>query len=117
PSQTVWAIRAGYGDTARTFRTKDALWNPCMRPCREKLHVFRRYPYPDGSSPPSLGRFPRISLSNHWYYRAARGGERLPTFCLSSSQLAKGSPTRSRSPLAAYLGSASAPPPSPGHGR
>src|SRR5439155_18676226 len=71
----------------------------------------------DGSSPPSLGRFPRISLSNHWYYRAARGGERLPTFCLSSSQLAKGSPTRSRSPLAAYLGSASAPPPSPGHGR
>src|SRR6266705_5945195 len=70
-----------------------------------------------GSSPPSLGRFPRISLSHHWYYRAARGGERLPTFCLSSSQLAKGSPTRSRSPLAAYLGSASAPPPSPGPGR
>src|SRR5436309_1783304 len=51
-----------------------------------------------GSSLPSLGRFPRISLSHHWYYRAARGGERLPTFCLSSSQLAKGSPTRSRSP-------------------
>ena len=29
-SQTIWVIRVGYGDTTRTFRTKNSLWNACM---------------------------------------------------------------------------------------
>ena len=66
--------------------------------------------------PPSLGRLPRITLSNHWCYSAERGGKRLPTFCLSSARWAKGSPRRAGSPPAVRLGSASAPPPSPARG-
>src|SRR5207244_4309177 len=34
--------------------------------------------------PPLLGRLPRITLSNHWCYEAARGEKRLPTFCVNS---------------------------------
>ena len=39
-SQTVWAIRAGYDDTPGSFRAKNTLWNACLRPGREKLHVY-----------------------------------------------------------------------------
>src|SRR5215471_13210316 len=43
-SQTIWAIRARYDDSAGAFRAKNTLWNAGMRLSREKLHVLCTYP-------------------------------------------------------------------------